>query len=58
MMVPPYHAAKAAVVSLTQEMALEYAKDKINVNAIIPGFFATNISSRMKDEEFQSKLTP
>ena len=58
MMVPPYHAAKAAVVSLTQEMALEYAKDKINVNAIIPGFFATNISDRMKDEDFQSKLIP
>lgn len=56
MCVPPYHAAKSAVVSLTQEMALEYAKDGINVNAIIPGFFATNISVRMKDEEFKSKL--
>jgi len=58
MMVPPYHAAKGAVISLTKEMALEYAKDGINVNAIIPGFFATNISGRMKDEKFQSILAP
>jgi NAD(P)-dependent dehydrogenase (short-subunit alcohol dehydrogenase family) len=58
MMVPPYHAAKGAVISLTKEMALEYAKDGINVNAIIPGFFATNISDRMKDNKFQSMRAP
>lgn len=57
MMVPPYHAAKAALVSLTKEMALEYAKNGINVNAIIPGFFATNLSTRMNDEEFKSNLS-
>jgi NAD(P)-dependent dehydrogenase (short-subunit alcohol dehydrogenase family) len=33
-MVPPYRAAKGALVSLTQEMALACSKDGINVNAI------------------------
>lgn len=56
LMVPPYHAAKGAIISLTKEMALEYAKDGINVNAIVPGFFATNISSRARDEQFQSTV--
>jgi NAD(P)-dependent dehydrogenase (short-subunit alcohol dehydrogenase family) len=58
LMVPPYHAAKGAIISLTREMALECAKDRINVNAIIPGFFATNIASRSKDEEFHAMLAP
>lgn len=55
-MVPPYHAAKGALISLTKEMALEYARDGINVNAIVPGPFATNLSSRWKDEKFQAGL--
>jgi NAD(P)-dependent dehydrogenase (short-subunit alcohol dehydrogenase family) len=50
--VPPYHAAKGGVISLTREMALEYAKDGITVNAIVPGFFDTNISTRLRDENF------
>ncbi len=54
LMVPPYHAAKGALVSLTQELALECGKNGINVNAIAPGFFVTNISSRSKEPEFQA----
>jgi NAD(P)-dependent dehydrogenase (short-subunit alcohol dehydrogenase family) len=56
LMVPPYHAAKGALISLTKEMALEYAKDGITVNAIAPGFFATNLSTRLRDEKFRSAL--
>jgi NAD(P)-dependent dehydrogenase (short-subunit alcohol dehydrogenase family) len=40
----PYSASKAAVISLTQSMALELARDKIRVNAIAPGYFATEIN--------------
>lgn len=40
----PYSASKAAVISLTQSMALELARDRIRVNAIAPGYFATEIN--------------
>ncbi len=49
LMIPPYHASKGAILSFTKEMALEYSKDGININAIAPGFFHTNISGRSND---------
>jgi NAD(P)-dependent dehydrogenase (short-subunit alcohol dehydrogenase family) len=39
-----YSATKAAVVSLTKSMALELARDKIRVNALAPGYFATEFN--------------
>ena len=36
-----YCSAKAAIISITQSMALEFAKDKIRVNAIAPGVIDT-----------------
>ena len=58
LMVPPYHASKGAILSFTKEMALEYAKDGININAIAPGFFHTNISGRSKDKKFTRVVGP
>jgi NAD(P)-dependent dehydrogenase (short-subunit alcohol dehydrogenase family) len=43
MPVPAYNAAKGAVVNLTRELGLEYAAIGINVNAICPGFYRTNL---------------
>ncbi|MBI3452534.1 MAG: glucose 1-dehydrogenase [Rhodospirillales bacterium] len=39
-----YAAAKAALISLTQTMALELARHKIRVNALAPGYIETAIN--------------
>jgi len=38
---PAYCAAKGAVVNLTRQLALDFAPERINVNAVCPGFLAT-----------------
>jgi NAD(P)-dependent dehydrogenase (short-subunit alcohol dehydrogenase family) len=42
--VPAYGAAKAALINLTQSMALGYAKHGIRVNAIAPGYIETDLN--------------
>jgi NAD(P)-dependent dehydrogenase (short-subunit alcohol dehydrogenase family) len=42
--VAAYAASKAAVVQLTQALALEWAEHDIRVNAIAPGYFETDIN--------------
>ena len=48
-----YAASKWAVIGLVKTLALELAPYKINVNAINPGFFATNL--RDNDAETKSQ---
>ncbi len=48
-----YAASKWAVIGLVQSLALELAPYKINVNAINPGFFSTNL--RDEDATIKSK---
>jgi NAD(P)-dependent dehydrogenase (short-subunit alcohol dehydrogenase family) len=50
MPVPAYNAAKGAVVNLTRELGLEYAAIGINVNAICPGFYRTNLGGGSSDD--------
>jgi len=38
---PAYCAAKGAVVNLTRQLAVDFAPERINVNAVCPGFLAT-----------------
>jgi 2-deoxy-D-gluconate 3-dehydrogenase len=42
--VSAYVAAKGAVAQLTKAMANEWAQHNVNVNAIAPGYFATEIN--------------
>jgi NAD(P)-dependent dehydrogenase (short-subunit alcohol dehydrogenase family) len=45
--VAAYCASKAAVLSLTRSLAIEWANDKICVNAIAPGVFPTELNSKL-----------
>ncbi|MGA7438693.1 MAG: glucose 1-dehydrogenase [Luteibacter sp.] len=54
--VPPYHASKGAVRLMTKTDALLYAKDRIRVNSIHPGFIRTPmvegfVEGKAADEE-------
>ncbi|WNK00849.1 SDR family oxidoreductase [Thalassospiraceae bacterium LMO-JJ14] len=40
----PYGASKGGVVQLTRAMAEAWSKDKINANAVAPGFFPTELT--------------
>ena len=53
---PGYTATKGAVVNLTRELALQYATQNIQVNAICPGFFVTKLGA-YDDAEFVEKVT-
>lgn len=43
--VPAYAATKAGLVQMTHALALEWARDNIRVNALAPGYIATDINS-------------
>jgi len=48
--VAAYSASKAAVASLTKSLAIEWAKNGVNVNAIAPGVFRTALNTKLLDE--------
>ncbi|RJE25410.1 d-arabinitol [Aspergillus sclerotialis] len=46
----PYNAAKAAVSHLAASLALEWARHRIRVNCISPGYILTALASKILDE--------
>jgi 2-dehydro-3-deoxy-D-gluconate 5-dehydrogenase len=46
--VPSYTAAKSGVAGVTRALANEWAKHNINVNAIAPGYMATDNTAQLR----------
>ena len=53
--VPSYTASKSGVSGLTKALANEWATHGINVNAIAPGYFATNNTAELQADEKRNK---
>jgi gluconate 5-dehydrogenase len=60
--IAPYTATKGAVRNLTRGMCADWARHGIQVNAIAPGFFRTEINTALSDDpaftEWLEKRTP
>lgn len=52
--VPSYTASKSAVMGVTRLLANEWAKHGINVNALAPGYMATNNTQQLRADEQRS----
>jgi len=54
--VPSYAAAKGGVVQLTKSMAIELGRHNIQVNAIVPGWIWTDMTSMVKGTPFYDEI--
>lgn len=52
--VPSYTASKSGLAGLTRLLACEWAGKGVNVNAIAPGYYATNNTTALRDDEKRS----
>ena len=50
-----YSASKAGIIGFSKSLAIEYAKKKININCISPGFIKTEMTDKI-NEEFKNIL--
>ncbi len=53
--VPAYAAAKGAVAQFTKSLANEWASKNVNVNAIAPGYMATEMNTALMGDEARSR---
>lgn len=53
--VPGYAASKGAIGQLTKAFANEWASKGVNVNAIAPGYIATDNTAALRDDENRSR---
>jgi 2-deoxy-D-gluconate 3-dehydrogenase len=47
---PAYGASKGGIVQLTKSLAVTWAKDNIQVNAVLPGWIDTDLTRRAREE--------
>jgi 2-deoxy-D-gluconate 3-dehydrogenase len=47
----PYAASKGGIVQLTKSLAVAWAKDNIQVNAILPGWFVTDLTRGIEEDD-------
>ena len=55
MIVPSYSASKAGIANLTRALANEWAPLRINVNAIAPSYFTTELTSALREDVQRSE---
>ena len=53
----PYGAAKAGLISLTKTLAVEWAAHGVRVNALCPGWTATDLNRNLWEDEAAGKAT-
>jgi 2-deoxy-D-gluconate 3-dehydrogenase len=53
--IPSYTAAKSGIAGITRALANEWAKHAINVNAIAPGYMATDNTAALRADPVRSK---
>ncbi|MDR3266349.1 MAG: 3-oxoacyl-ACP reductase FabG [Tannerella sp.] len=51
-----YSAAKAAVIAATKALAQEVAPRKVTVNAVAPGFIATDMTKELNEKELEKTI--
>ncbi|MGB5483879.1 SDR family NAD(P)-dependent oxidoreductase, partial [Parasphingorhabdus sp.] len=51
-----YTASKSGVINLTEHLATDLARHNINVNAIAPGFFPSNMTKQIVDNDEMTKM--
>jgi len=49
-LVPAYTASKSGIAGITKALACEWAKERINVNAIAPGYIATENTRQLRED--------
>ncbi len=53
--VPSYTAAKSAIAGITRALANEWAQHGINVNAVAPGYFETDVTAGIRSDPMRTQ---
>ena len=56
-LISPYGAAKAGLISLTKSLAVEWAADGVRVNALCPGWTATDLNRNLWEDPVTGPAT-